>query len=62
MAKWLSVRLQAKWLWIRIPFQSHEPSVITDLEKIRYMFIQEFNAKSRNFSSNGTTTAEGALN
>ena len=39
MAKWLSVRLQAKWLWIRIPFQSHEPSVITDLEKIRYMFI-----------------------
>ena len=62
MAKWLSVRLQAKWLWVRIPLQSHEPSVLTNLGKIICMYIWEFNAKSRNFSSNGTTPAEGALN
>ena len=24
LAKWLSVRLQTKWLWIRVPLQSHK--------------------------------------
>ena len=23
LAKWLSVRLRIKWLWVRVPLQSH---------------------------------------
>ena len=33
LAKWLSVRLRTKWLWVRVPLQSLKPSCLPCFEK-----------------------------
>ena len=68
-AKSSTVRLRTKWLWISIPLQSHTPAIITNLEKElgdvprinpHFVLTINFNARSRNGSSNDTAKTEGA--
>ena len=37
LAKWLSVRLRSKWLWVRVPLRS--PNALYDGKKFDYLTI-----------------------
>ena len=39
-AKWLSVRLRTKWLWVRIPLQSLKISYIVPVASKEFLDIQ----------------------
>ena len=46
LAKWLSVRLRTRWLWVRVPLQSPKKTSLTN-----YMLTSTFNTKSTELES-----------
>ena len=38
LAKWLSVRLRSKWLWVRVPLQSLKPQTGVDTGCFRHRY------------------------
>ena len=41
LAKWFSVRLEAKWLWVGVQLQSHKTSDMSHVSSKKLLEIQE---------------------